>query len=266
MPWALTARASASTAPAAPAHHHHRHGGPMKFILTSRVLMARTSASAAPAAPAHPLINGMLGPVRVIHMPWVLTARASASAAPAAPTHPLINGMLALWGSSTCRGCSWPARPPRRYRSHLLTIIFGMLVPVRVMHMPWALMARASASAAPAEPSHPHLHRHVGPCGGHAHAMGAHGPLVRLGGAGCTYSPSHELHVGPVGDMHMAWMLMARVSASAALAAPSHPLIIIGMLALWGSSTCRGCLWPARRPRRRRPNLLTLIFIGMLAL
>ena len=68
-------------------------------------------------------------------------------------------------------------------------------------------------------------------CQGHEHAMGARGPRVHFGGAGRTCSPSHQWHVGPLRVMHMPRVLT-----------------------------------PARPPRWRRPHLLTIIIIGMLAL
>ncbi len=82
-------------------------------------------------------------------MPGVLIARASASASPAAPTHPL----------------------------------YGHVGPVRVIDMPLVLTAREST--APAAPYH-HLVNCLLTLWGHAHAVDAHGPRVRLGGAGRT--------------------------------------------------------------------------------
>ena len=110
-----------------------------------------------------------------------------------------------LWNSGprwafTCGGCSRPARPPRRRRA-----------------LPFTLTSSSSSACWPRE--------------GHPHAVGAHGPRVRLGGAGRTCSPSHlHRHVGPVRVIHMPW-----------------------------------CSWPTRSPRRRRPHQLTII-IGMLTL
>ena len=96
--------------------------------------------------------------------------------------------------------------------------------PVGIWRMPGRLTARASASAAPAAPSHHHHHRHAGPVGVWRMPGEAHGPRVRLGGAGCALAPSPSSACWPCGGLAHAW----------------------------------GCSRPARPPRRRWTRPLTL--------